>query len=310
MAKYYLGCDLGGTNMRAAIVDVDSGAVSFMQQTPTLAREEPEAIIIRMGNLLNAVMAASGLPKTDLRGIGVGVPGTANVPLADKLLALTGLKAHLLGDVRSITLGEWKFGAGRGIDTLACFAIGTGVGGGVVINNRLHLGLDGAAGELGHQTLDPHAPACNCGNPGCVEVFTAAPQIIAMGIKAVILGHASVIGKLADYDLNKVTPDLICAAARQGDQVALEIYERVGFYMGLAIANICVILAPKMVILAGGVAEAGELLLEPIRRTMRQHVFMMPVEKVQVVQARLGNNAGVIGAAWWAYERAELGYKI
>jgi glucokinase len=186
---------------------------------------------------------------------------------------------------------------------MACFAIGTGVGGGLVINGRLHLGIGGTAGELGHQTIDFNGPACGCGNRGCLEAYASGPAIAAMGVKAVMQGLTTRIGEMVDYDLNRITPEVISRAATAGDAIARDIFEQAGFYLGVAVANVCVSVTPRKVVIAGGVSKAGDLLLEPIRRTVRERVTVMPIDQVEIVQAELGSNAGVMGVAAWAQEK-------
>ncbi len=315
----FIGVDLGGTNLRAGIVDVQTGNVSALQTLPTLAREGHAAVMERMAGLIRTVVESS---QSDIGGIGIGVPGVLdleqgtvvflpnlpdrweNVALSATISNRVGLPVCLLNDVRSITYGEWQFGAGRGVDTMACFAIGTGIGGGLVINGKLHLGISGTAGELGHQTIDFNGPTCGCGNRGCLEVFASGPAITAMGVRAIVQGLTTSIGKWVDYDLNNVTPEIICQAARAGDAVAQEIYDRAGFYLGIAISNVLVAIGPRRVVIGGGVASAGELLFEPIRRTVKERVTVMPADQVAIVPAELGANAGIIGAAMWAAERA------
>ncbi|MCA2000806.1 MAG: ROK family protein [Chloroflexi bacterium] len=315
--KKYIGCDLGGTNLRAAIVDVENGAVLRQLSVPTLAREGHDAVMRRMGALFLQVIEEAGMKKEAIGGVGIGVPGVLDlekgetlflpnlpgtwphVPLRGAIQKLTGFPTALLNDVRSITNGEWRFGAGRGVETVAVFAIGTGIGGGLVLNNQLHLGIGGTGGEIGHTTIDFNGPRCGCGNYGCLEAYASAPAIAAMGMKAVSQGLTTRIGELCEYDLNRITPKLIASAALQGDEIAKDIYERAGFYIGVAAANICVAVGPRRIIIAGGVSRAGDLLLEPIRRTLRQRVAVMPVEQVEVVPSELGDNAGVIGVACW-----------
>jgi glucokinase len=199
-----------------------------------------------------------------------------------------------------MTLAEWTFGAGRGADTIACFAIGTGIGGGLVINGQLHLGINGTAGELGHQIIDMNGPKCGCGSRGCLEAFASGPAIVAMGIKAIVQGLTTDIGALADYDLNKVTPKLIHDAAMQGDEIANDIFERAGFYIGIAVASTLAAVGPSKIVIGGGVAQAGDLLLEPIRQTVRERFFIVPMKEYEIVQAALGADAGLIGAALWS----------
>jgi glucokinase len=318
--KKYIGCDMGGTNLRAAIVDVQSGAVLHQMSIPTLAREGHDAVMKRMANLFLSVIESAGMQNEEIGGIGIGVPGVLDlekgetlflpnlagtwphVPLKATIETLTGLPTALLNDVRSITNGEWCFGAGRGVDTVAVFAIGTGIGGGLVLNGQLHLGIGGTGGELGHTSIDFNGPRCGCGNYGCVEAYASGPAIAAMGLKAVTQGLTTTVADLCENDLNRITPELIARAAHDGDETARDIYERAGFALGIAAANICVAVGPRRIIIAGGVSQAGDLLFEPMRRTLRDRVHVMPVDQVEVVQAQLGNNAGVIGVACWAVE--------
>ncbi len=285
---------------------------------PTLAREGHQAVMKRMADLFLQLIQSAGMKKYDIGGIGVGAPGVLDlekgetlflpnlpgtwphVPVRDTIAKLTGLPVALLNDVRSITNGEWCFGAGRGVDTVAVFAIGTGIGGGLVINGKLHLGIGGTGGELGHTVIDFNGPRCGCGNYGCLEAYASGPAIAAMGIKAVKQGLTTRIADLCEYDLNRITPELIAKAARENDEIAVDIYEKAGFYLGMAAANVCVAIGPRRIIIGGGVSQAGDLLLNPIRRTIHEHVMVMPIEKVDVVQAQLGNHAGVIGVACWA----------
>lgn len=318
MNPKYIGFDLGGTNLRAGIVDLESGQVSHLLSMPTLAREDHEAVMTRMADLIGRVITASGIQINLIGGIGIGVPGVLDldrgltlflpnlpgtwpkVPLRDKIKTYTGLPTAIINDVRAITFGEWKFGAGQGVDTMACFAIGTGIGGGLVINGQLHLGIGGTGGELGHQTIDFNGPRCGCGNHGCLEAFASGPAIAAMGMKAVSQGLTTSIGKLVDFDFNAITLGVIARAAAQGDPIAQSILDEAGFYIGIAAANVCASIGPRKIVIGGGVSQIGDPIIDPIRRTICERVTIMPVEQVEVIQAQLGDNAGVIGAALWS----------
>ncbi|MES0361669.1 MAG: ROK family protein [Anaerolineales bacterium] len=321
MTRKYIGCDLGGTNLRAGIVDPQSGRVSHLHTTLTLAREGHDAVMARIGVLIEQTIDASGLSKDEIGGVGIGAPGVLDlergltlmlpnlygtwpeIPLRDTISEFTGLPTTLLNDVRSITFGEWRFGAGQGVDTMACFAVGTGIGGGLVVNGQLHLGIGGTGGELGHQMIDFNGKPCSCGNRGCLEAYASGPAIAAMGMKAVVQGITTSIGELVDFDLNKINPKIIAQAASQGDEVAQNIIEEAGFYIGIAAANVCAAIGPRKIVIAGGVSRIGEPLLAPIRRTIRERVCVMPVEQVEVIQAQLGDDAGVIGTALWAADK-------
>lgn len=320
MKKMFIGCDLGGTNLRAGIVNPDNGKVYHLNSTPAQAHKGHDSVMARMAALINQIITEGGFSKEDIGGIGIGVPGVLDlergltlflpnlpgtwpgVPLRDTIADKTGLPTLILNDVRAITYGEWRFGAGMGTDTMACFAIGTGVGGGLVINGQLHLGIGGTGGELGHQSIDYNGPVCGCGNSGCLEVYASGPAIASMGIKAVKQGLTTTIGKMVDFDLNKISPELIARAAAQGDEIAKGIIDEAGFYIGIAAANICATIGPRKIVIAGGVAQIGEPLLTPIRRTIQERVSIMPVEQVEVLQAKRTKDAGVVGVALWASE--------
>ncbi len=318
MTKPFIGLDLGGTNIKGGLVNTENGDIHGFQQIDTLAREGHAAVILRMAGLVKEIVESSNLTDAEIGGVGVGVPGRhdlrqglvlftpnfpgnwLNVPLRQRMEELTGLHTTMLNDVRAMTLGEWTFGAGRGADTVACFAIGTGIGGGLVINGRLHLGIDGSGGELGHQIIDMNGLPCGCGSRGCLEAYASGPAITAMGLKAVTQGLTTRIAELADYDLNRVTPEIIHRAALEGDLIAQDIFRQAGFYIGIAVASVIASVGPRRVVIGGGVARAGELLLGPLRRTVEERVFMVPKEKIEILPAELGIRAGMIGAALWA----------
>lgn len=316
--KQYIGLDFGGTNLKAGVVNVETGEIAHVKSIRTQPYTGSLNVMRRMGDLIDKVIAASGSKKSALGAIGIGVPGTLdmehgtvkfltnlpghwpNVPLAATIHEMIGLPIFLINDVRAITYGEWKFGAGRGATSMACFAIGTGIGGGLVVDNRLVLGIEGTAGEVGHISIDHDGPVCGCGSRGCVEAFASGPAIAAAGIKAVVQGFETSIGKMADYDLNKITAELIFRAAQAGDAVARDIFEKAGYYIGIAVANVLSTVGSRRIVIGGGVALAGDLLLDAIRRTIKERVRLMPVDQVEVVPAALGTDAGVIGAAAWA----------
>lgn len=318
MLNKFIGVDLGGTNLRAAIVDTDTGQFTDLTSVPTLAREGHDAVMVRMADLIEQVIASSGLAKSEIGGVGIGAPGVLdldrgltvflpnlpgtwpNVPVRDEIADRVQLPTALLNDARAMTLGEWSFGAGRGVETMACFGIGTGIGGGLIVNGQLHLGIGGTGGELGHQTIDFNGPLCGCGNRGCLEAFASGPAIAAMGVKAVMQGLTTRIGDMVEYDLNRITPRVIYEAARAGDAIAQDIFEKAGYYIGIAVSNVLVSVGPRKVVIGGGVSQAGDLLLDPIRRTVSDRVHVMPVEQVSIVPAELGPNAGMIGTAIWA----------
>lgn len=315
---FYIGCDLGGTNIKAGLVDINEGKVLQSDSIPTKAHKGPDQVLRRMGAFIQQVIESNDVSREEIKGVGISAPGMLDlengislfmtnlpghwidVPIRDTLQQSLKMPVEILNDVRAITLGEFTFGAGRGAINMACFAIGTGIGGGIVVNDQLVLGINGQAGELGHITIDINGPRCNCGNNGCVEAFASAPAIANMGAKAVQQGRATKIGELSDYDLNKITPALIAKAANMGDEVAIQIWEDAGHYIGTGIAAAIVTFNPTRIVISGGVAAAGELLLQPIRRTIKDRVHLVPLDDIEVVLGELGNEAGILGMAQWA----------
>lgn len=321
--NHYIGVDLGGTNLRVAIADTDTGQIFHQHQCLTLAAEGQEAVIQRIVQLIKELIQESGVPASSIKGVGIGVPGTLdidtgiiqflpnlpgkwlNVPLRAIVQEQVQLPVALINDVRAITLGEWTFGAGRGVETVVCLAIGTGIGGGVVVNGQFHLGIGGTAGEFGHQVVEVGGLPCGCGGKGCLELYASGPAIAAMGVKEVMHGHTTRIGELVEHDLNRIDAEVIIQAAREGDQIAKAILQRVGMYLGIAVGNILGVVSPQRVIFGGGVSSAGDLLLAPIVQTVNERVHVIPVGKVEFVLAELGINGGLIGAALWARRRCE-----
>jgi glucokinase len=212
------------------------------------------------------------------------LPGNwAGTPVREPVAAALGAGAVLVNDARAFAVGESRLGAASGRRTALFVTVGTGVGGGVVVDGRLHLGI-GTAGEFGHQTVDPAGPVCGCGNRGCVEAVACAGAIAA----------AAECG----------TVEEAVEAAQSGDEQARAALEQAGRALGIALANAVLLLAPERIVVGGGVAGAGDLLLDPIRDELRRRVRVAPIERIDVVPAELGPGAGAIGAALWAAECA------
>jgi glucokinase len=294
----HLGLDLGGTNIKSAVVD-DELRVLATDIRPTGATDGEDAVLARVAELGRATAAPFGAPAT----VGLALPGHfdpergtgrllpnlggdwAGRPIAGPVGAALGVPVTLVNDVRALTLAELRLGAGRRASDMVCIALGTGVGGGVVIGGRLHLGL-GHAGEIGHTTVEPDGPLCGCGNHGCLDRMAGADAIAAAA------GHPTVAAA--------------AEAARGGDDVALAAFARAGMYVGRALAGAVVLLWPERIVIGGGVADAGELLLGPVREELARRACVAPVDRIAVVPAQLGAVAGAVGAALWAAERAPV----
>ena len=316
--KIFAGCDLGGTNIKAGLVNVEDGHVLISDSIPTLARQGSEAVMERIANLVTDLIAKSDVSKDQIGGLGISAPGVIDletntteflpnlyggwqgVPVGERMESYLDMRIAMLNDVRAITYGEWAFGAGKGVDSMACFALGTGVGGGLVVNNELVLGIGGTAGEMGHQTVDPNGPKCGCGNYGCVEVYCSGPAIAAEAARGVRQGWDTKIVELIDHDLNQLTAEVVAKAAEMGDSWAQEVWKRTGKYLGIGVANVVTSAGVRRVVIGGGVAKAGDLLLDPIREEVKARVFLVPVDQVEIVQAKLGTDAGIVGMAAWS----------
>ncbi len=317
----YIGVDLGGTKIAGAVVDVQRGTLAGQIVVPTEAHEGPPAVLQRIIQLVKDVCQAAGVPPEQLQGVGLGVPGVFNaatghtlllpnlpsawvdVPLVQPLVAGLGCPVILINDARAFVLGEATWGAGRGAHTVIGLTLGTGIGGGIAINGHLHLGIDGTAGEVGHMTIEPHGLLCGCGNHGCLETLASGPAITSLGIRALVHGNTTGISDLAGYDPRRVTPELIGQAAAMGDPVARDILARVGDALGIGVANLVTVLSPDRVVLGGGVAHLGPWLFDAVRSIVRARCRAIPVDRVAILPAALGADAGVIGAAMWAAQQ-------
>jgi glucokinase len=291
-----LGLDLGGTDAKVAVLDGE--AVLATASAPNGAapgREEAALAALAelglrtaapFGRLASAGLALPGHFDAE-RGTGVLLPNLPGAwvdrPIAGPVAERLGLPVALVNDVRALTLAELRLGAGAGARDVVCVALGTGVGGGIAIGGALHLGT-GHAGEIGHVTVDPEGPLCGCGNRGCLDRMASAAAIAA--------------------DAGRATVADAAAAARAGDPAALAAFARAGERVGRVLAAAVVLLWPERVIVGGGVAAAGEVLLGPLRAELRRRACVAPVATLPVLPARLGAHAGAVGAALWGSEAA------
>lgn len=303
-ASRHIGLDLGGTNVKVAVVERDGEAWTAVsrEQVPTRYAATPDAVPAGMVVQLSEIAAEAVARSGRIASVGIGMPGTidpatgsvrfavnlpgpwAGLPVARLVADATGLPAFLINDARAFGLAELRLGAARGVSSMVGMTLGTGVGGVIAVNGRVHFGHDGTAGEIGHQTIDPDGPWCNCGNRGCVEAYARADQICAA------CGAATV--------------EEAVSRAREGDERARRGLADVGRYLGIGIANMVMVFAPERIVIGGGVAAAGDLLFTPIRAELARRVTTVPPETLDLVPAELGTWAGAIGAAVHGAERA------
>ncbi|MBL8232446.1 MAG: ROK family protein [Bryobacterales bacterium] len=307
MSNCYVGIDLGGTNIAGGVASED-GCLLRTASAPTRSEEGPEAILARIAEL------GAELAQGRLLGLGVGVPGLVDtasgvtkflpnlptqwrdVAAGEYLRSKLGCPVRLLNDCRTAALGELQFGAGRNYRDLALFMIGTGIGGGVILDGQVRLGALGAAGELGHQTILPDGPLCGCGNRGCLETLASGPAIAGEGVRLMRSGLAPKLFELTAGNAEAVTPKSMAEAARLGDRAVEASIARIAGYLGIGVANVIVTVHPQLVVIGGGVAAMGDLLLEPLRRTVKDRVGMLPPETVAIEPSPLGDQSGIYGA--------------
>lgn len=320
MAGYALAVDIGGTKILTALVAA-SGTVRARHRAETPARGvEPVLEAIAAG--VRAVREETGVAADDIVAVSVGAPGPLdprtgvvfeppniaawyNVPLADLLAPRVGMPVVVENDANAAALGEWWVGAGAGASDLIYLTVSTGIGGGIIIDDRLVHGVSGTAGEVGHMTIDVSGPPCRCGrSTGCLEALASGTAIARMAREAVSAGRRTVLLELAGGDPGAIDAQHVEAAARAGDAVAAEIFERAATYLGVGVANLLNLLNPARVVIGGGVSKAGALLFEPVRRVARSRAFERPGRDAEIVPAALGDDVGVIGAAAVAFQRA------
>ncbi len=280
-----LGLDLGGTNIKRVVLDGD--VIVERDSEPTRSDEGVGAVLNRL-----AALAREAGP---VASVGVALPGLFDTegravllpnlhgdwvgrPIADPLADALGRPVRLINDGHAFALAEARIGAARGAEDVLCIVCGTGIGGGLVIGGRLHLGVEDRAGEVGHHTVVEDGPLCGCGNHGCLETLAGARAIAAAA--------------------QQPSFDDVVAAARRGDERAREAIRRAAAYMGIAIANLTIFITPGRVVVGGGVAEAGELLLDPLRAEVERRAGRVaPLHAIEIVPATLGADAGAVGAA-------------
>lgn len=318
-AEYVLGVDLGGTNVRAAVVD-RTGKIIGEGRTSSLAME---GIDITIGQILIAIRAAvadSGVLMNKVAGIGMGVPGThksaegivlwspnfkdwSGVQLLAPISEQTGLPSYMGNDANVAAFGEYAFGAGRGSKCMVMFTLGTGIGSGLVVDGKIYAGVNECAMEMGHHIILADGPKCSCGRRGCMEALAQRDAIIDRASRKIHHGRATSLVEKAGPDLCLLTPAMIAQAASEGDAVSIETLEETGYYIGIGVANAINILNPDKVVIGGGIAQAGELIFAPMMRTVRVNALCTAMQACEVVPAQLGDDAGVLGAAAIALEK-------
>ena len=306
-----IGIDVGGTNVKIALVN-EKGRIIYSNSIPTRAEMGYEYTIGNMKEAIKILLTETKITPVDIEGMGFGfpgqidcqkgivrlapnIPGWVDVPIANIMEEEFSIPTRVDNDVRCAALGELNFGAGVGCENLICITVGTGIGSGLIINGKLVRGASNAAGEIGHIKLDIQGgPLCGCGDRGCLEAFASGPSIVALAEDYIKGGKSTKYRELANPE---ITPYIVSEAAKQGDPVAKRIFTIVGEYIGVGLASVVNLLNPEKIIIGGGVAAAGDILMNPIKETLVKRAMPIAGAAVEVVPAQLGNTAGVIGAS-------------
>ncbi|MCD6552406.1 MAG: ROK family protein [Chloroflexi bacterium] len=311
MGGFIVAVDLGGTQIRTALCREDGTIIKRISDL-TRAAEGLDAVLDRLIGSVYAVLpdrvedveaigvAAPGPldPRTGVVISAGNLPGWTNVPLKNILEREFGVPAYAGNDANVAALAEQRFGAGQGIHDLVYITVSTGIGGGIIVDDRMVLGSRGLAAEVGHQIVFPDGPRCTCGGKGCLEAISSGPAIAAYAVERISAGEPSVLTAMVDGDLNRITARLVNEAAQAGDALAQQAFHRAGFYLGLGIISLMHILNPAIFILGGSVAlHSGNLLWEPMHKVIRERA-MSPLywEHTPIVPAALGDDVGLLGA--------------
>lgn len=309
--NYYAGVDLGGTNTKIGILNRE-GDILKSRIIKTLSAEGVDNTLERIWKTIQELAQELDINIKNIKGIGLGIPGPVleqsivaffanfpwerNINIKEKLEKLTGIETKLDNDANIIALGEAKYGAAKGSKSSVTVALGTGIGGGIYIDGKLVSGAKGAGGEVGHMKIVKDGKLCGCGQRGCFEAYVSATGLIREAVSRLTVNKQNLLYKMIDGDLMKLEAKDIFDAAREGDAFSLELVDYEAEYLALGIANILNIINPEVVVLGGGVALAGDILLNPMREKMVKYALPVTLEELKIVQGVLGNEAGIKGA--------------
>lgn len=311
---YRLGIDLGGTNIVAGVVD-ESYKIVATAQTKTLASRPNNEIVDDMAKVAVEAAKNAGIKMDDISGFGIGTPGSVDAetgtviyannldfkdfPLSDMMQERTGKRFYLANDADSAAYGEYIAGAGIGSNTFVMITLGTGVGGGVIIDDKIRSGHNGAGGELGHTVIQMNGEACTCGRDGCFEAYASATALIRQTKQAMIRNSDSVMWDICGGDMNRVNGITAFDAMRKGDVAGKSVVDDYIRYLGIGITNLVNIFQPEVFCIGGGVSKEGDTIIKPLERIVYSDNYARNIEKKTAIKAAiLGNDAGIIGAAF------------
>jgi len=320
LRQFVVGVDLGGTKIAAGLFTAE-GKLTLQHLQPTRAQEGPQAVIEGLRQAVLQLISQAGIDFSQLKGIGLAaagaidshngvvtlspnLPGWRNIPLRQIMKDSLGITIYLTNDANAAALGEYLFGAGQNVANLVYVTVSTGIGGGIIINGEVYEGVSGAAGEVGHMTIDINGPACNCGSNGCLETLASGAALAREARRHIEAGEGAAILEASGGDLAQVSAKTVFLAVQQGDRLAGELIRRTGRYLGVGLANLVNIFNPELIIIGGGLSNMGERLLEPARGVMRERAYEISASAVRIVPAALGSDSGLIGAAAWVLRQS------
>lgn len=318
MKEVAIAIDLGGTNIKGALVD-RTGKMMSVKQAPTGSDLSPSAVIDRLVEITESLRSEA--LAGDMKPVGAGFgcpggvyrnravisqspnfPGWKDVNLRGPLEEKLNLRVALENDANVAALGEFWLGIGREVDSMVLLTLGTGIGGGIIIDGRIWQGEWGMAGEIGHITVDPDGPVCGCGNHGCLEVFASGPALVKRARQEIEHGRAQKLMKLVDSDMDKVTPEKIYEAAKAGCDSSMLIFSEAAKYIGIVIADVLNLLNVPLFVIGGGISAALDVMGPYIRQEVDQRAYRVPAANVRIERAALGNRAGVLGAGYLVFQ--------
>lgn len=319
-----IGVDMGGTKILSAVVN-ESGDILATAKIPTQAKDDTSIVIDRIADSIKEAFQKSGVAVDTIQAIGIGAPGPLdpqtgvvifapnlgwkNVPLKTELEERLDIPTFVDNDVNIGTLGEHTYGAGKGIQNLVGIFVGTGIGGGIILNGELFHGASKTAGEIGHIIVKAEGPKCGCGTRGCLEALASRTAMTKALRKAILKkGKKSILTKLTGGDLELIRSGTLAKALRSKDKLTVKVFKQTTKYLGVGIGSIVNFLNPDMIVLGGGVVEAlDDKFIDNIRKAAKKYALPDTLKGVQIVRAELGDDAGVLGAAALARQRLEAG---
>lgn len=319
MKLYYIGVDLGGTSIKIGLVTEDGDIIEKVSGA-TPVKEGFQGVTTKMKGLIEELIKKAQVGKEDIKAIGIGVPGVCNeegfiyfatnlfwhnVPLGSEIREQTGIKTYIENDATVAAVAEYIKGVTAGTKNSIFLTLGTGLGGGLIINNQVFSGSHGIGTEMGHVVVGENFYDCTCGNNGCLETYVSATAIIKHCKKLIEDNHNSLVYEKVQGNLEAINAKTIFDSAREGDRIALEVVDRMIHYLAIGIANFINIFDTDVIAIGGGVSEAGDVFLEKLKEEVKKYIYVKNMNVTKIELAQLKNDAGIIGSAMYAKMKIE-----